>query len=174
SAKNHRQIGHFGTESSCMNQTEESNGGFNRRDFIRGSSFATMMAMLGAVPVFAQAPAEQPADKPDEKKPEKPPVNVGVIGLGSWGREILDTLGTLKIAKVTSICDNYKTFLNRSAKKAPEGAAAVEDYKAMLANKDVQAVIVATPTHLHKDIVMAALQAGKHVYCEAPLANTIE
>jgi predicted dehydrogenase len=40
--------------------------------------------------------------------------------------------------------------------------------------KDVQAVIVATPTHLHKDIVADCLAAGKHVYCEAPLAHTIE
>ena len=38
----------------------------------------------------------------------------------------------------------------------------------------VQGVFVATPTYLHKDIVIAALQAGKHVYCEAPMASTIE
>ena len=44
----------------------------------------------------------------------------------------------------------------------------------MLDNKAISAVIVATPTHLHKQIVLDALQAGKHVYCEAPLAHTVE
>ena len=49
-----------------------------------------------------------------------------------------------------------------------------EDYKTILDNKDIKAVVIATPTHQHKDIALAALKAGKHVYCEAPLANTIE
>jgi predicted dehydrogenase len=44
----------------------------------------------------------------------------------------------------------------------------------VLENKDVQAVLIATPSHQHKEIVLAALQAGKHVYCEAPLAHTVE
>ena len=44
----------------------------------------------------------------------------------------------------------------------------------MLANKDVQAVVIATPTHQHKQLVTEALAAGKHVYCEAPLAHTVE
>ena len=48
------------------------------------------------------------------------------------------------------------------------------DYRKVLESKAVQAVLVATPSHQHKEIVLAALQAGKHVYCEAPLANTIE
>src|SRR5205814_7639359 len=47
-------------------------------------------------------------------------------------------------------------------------------YKTILDNKDIKAVIVATPTHKHKEIVLAALKAGKHVYCEAPMANAIE
>src|SRR5678809_1612923 len=48
------------------------------------------------------------------------------------------------------------------------------DYRKVLDSKDVQAVFIATPSHHHKEIALAALQAGKHVYCEAPLANSIE
>src|SRR2546425_6733082 len=64
-------------------------------------------------------------------------------------------------------------MVRRSRTKAP-GAAQLEDYQAILANKDIQAVIIATGSHQHKDLAIAALKAGKHVYCEAPLANTIE
>jgi predicted dehydrogenase len=142
---------------------------FNRRDFLKGGSFATLMTMLGGVPLMAQ-PAPEPKG---EAKPAGPKVKVALIGLGAWGREILDQLGRLEQAEIAAICDSYPTMLRRSASKAPK-ATPVEDYKAVLANKDIQAVIIATPTHLHKDIALAALAAGKHVYCEAPLAQTVE
>src|SRR5690606_29906072 len=98
---------------------------------------------------------------------------VAVIGLGPWGREILDQLGRLEQADIAAICDNYPAMLRRSASKAPD-AVQTENYEEILANKDIKAVIVATGSHQHKDIVLAALRAGKHVYCEAPLAHTIE
>jgi len=155
-------------------QTESS--GYNRRDFLKGSSFATLMTMLGGVQLFAQATPEPPAET---KAPPKK-LKVGIIGLGTWGREILDQLGRLagdeKVLvqpEVAAICDNYPAMVRRSSRKVPE-AAKVEDYKAILENKDIKAVIIATPTHLHKDIAVAALQAGKHVYCEMPLAHTME
>jgi predicted dehydrogenase len=152
-----------------MNKPEAETTEFNRRDFLKGGSVATLMTVLGGAQLLAQPAAE----KPDETKPAAPKVKVAVIGLGPWGREILDQLGRLPQAEITAICDNYAAMVRRSASKAP-GAAQVEDYKAILDNKDIQAVVIATPSHQHKDIAIAALQAGKHVYCEAPLAHTIE
>jgi predicted dehydrogenase len=98
---------------------------------------------------------------------------VAVIGLGAWGREIVNTLARLEQADIAAICDTYPAALKRIASAAP-GAAQTEDYKTILDNKDIQAVIIATPTSTHKEIALAALKAGKYVYCEAPLANTIE
>lgn len=152
-----------------MSTQQNDDAEYNRRDFLKGGSFATLMTMLGGVQLFAQATPETKG----ETKPEGPTVKVAVIGLGAWGREILDQLGRLKQADIAAICDNYPAMVRRSASKAPK-AAQVEDYKAVLANKDIQAVIIATPSHQHKDIALAALAAGKHVYCEAPLANTVE
>src|SRR5262249_52810590 len=63
--------------------------------------------------------------------------------------------------------------LKRIASAAP-AATQTEDYKTILANKDIPAVIIATPTGTHKEIALVALKAGKHVYFEAPLANSIE
>ena len=151
-----------------MNQTEKEGEGFSRRDFLRGGSVATLMTMLGGVELISQA-----AEPKSDIKFQGPPVKVAVIGLGGWGRELLNTLMRLEEAEVAAICDNYPAFLKRAGNAAPK-ATQLADYKTILENKDIKAVFVATPTHQHKDIVIAALKAGKHVYCEAPLANTIE
>jgi len=140
-----------------------------RRDFLRGGSVASLLSMLGAVELRAQ---DAKKDTIDSKKPNFS-INVALIGLGNWGRELLAALNRRTEAKVVAICDNYPAMLRRSAPNAPN-AKQVEDYKQILADKSVQAVIVATPSHLHKQIVLDALAAGKHVYCEAPLAHTVE
>ena len=146
--------------------------GYNRRDFLRSGSVATAMAMMGGVPLTSRAD-DAPAE---ETKSNLVKIKVGVIGLGGWGREILNALQADPVAsrvEVAAICDNYPASLKRAGSAAP-GAAQTPDYKTILANKEIPAVIVATATHQHKDIVIDALKAGKHVYCEAPLANTIE
>jgi len=152
-----------------MNSNELEALGVNRRDFLKSGSFATLMTMLGGVELLAA----ETATPTGETVIKLPPVKVAVIGLGAWGRELLNMLGRLDQADVAAICDTYAPFLRRNASAAPK-ATPVDDYKKVLENKDIKAVIIATPTHKHKEIVLAALQAGKHVYCEAPLANTIE
>jgi predicted dehydrogenase len=152
-----------------MNENGNDLLGFNRRDFLKGGSVATLMTMLGGVELLSRAEEEPGA----ETKPAPGKVKVAVIGLGSWGREILNNLGRLPRADVVAICDTYPAFMKRASTSAP-AAAQTADYKTVLANQDIKAVIIATPTHQHKEIVLEALKAGKHVYCEAPLANTIE
>src|SRR6266404_368238 len=152
-----------------MNENESNPEDFNRRDFLKSGSVATLMTMLGGVDLFAQANAT-PAS---ETKPPATKVKVAVVGLGAWGREILNTLAQIDEADIAVICDTYPASIRRSSSSAP-AASQTQDYKTVLENKEIKAVVVATPTHLHKDITLAALKAGKHVYCEAPLANTIE
>ncbi|MBI3850796.1 MAG: Gfo/Idh/MocA family oxidoreductase [Verrucomicrobia bacterium] len=143
----------------------------NRRDFIKGSSLATLMMLMGGVPLRAE-------DKPKTEegttyKTTGAPLNCAMIGCGVWGRELLKELSRLPNAPVVAICDSYEPFLRRSKESAPK-AETFADYHKLLEKKEVQGVFVATPSHLHKDIVIDALQAGKHVYCEAPLATTVE
>jgi predicted dehydrogenase len=158
-----------------MNENESGALGYNRRDFLKGGSVATLMTMMGGVELFAQtnaAPAGQ-TKAPTIK------IKVAVIGLGAWGREIINTLARMPQAEIpidadiAAICDTYKPFLKRGANAAP-AATQTEDYKTILDNKDIKAVVVATPTPNHKELALAALKAGKHVYCEAPLAGSIE
>ena len=142
---------------------------FNRRDFLKGSSTATLMTLLGGVEL-TMTPAARAVDA---DKLHGPPVKSALIGCGSRGREIVSTLGRVPEAQLVALCDTYPAAVRRAAKEAPE-AAAVPDYQQVLANKDIKAVFIATPTHLHREIALAALQAGKHVYCEVPLAHTID
>ena len=163
-----------------MKSNEES-AEFNRREFLKNTSRAAFMAMMGGVELRA-AEAAPGAAAEDSLTPLPPPapVNYGVIGAGVWGREIITTLAQFKdpatqapIAPVVAVCDHYPGWLNRAGELAPK-AERFEDYQKLLAKKEVQAVVVATPTPQHREIVLAALQAGKHVYCEAPLENSIE
>ncbi|MFT3684647.1 MAG: Gfo/Idh/MocA family oxidoreductase [Phycisphaerales bacterium] len=101
------------------------------------------------------------------------PLKVGLIGVGRQGRAILTELASMDSVKVVAVCDNDDNRLN-SAKTRTAGAEGYADHKALLAHKDLDAVIIATPTHLHRQIATDAIAAGKHVYCEAPLAHTIE
>lgn len=144
----------------------------NRRDFLRGSSFSTLMMMMGGVLIKAQ---DKPKDAaaPTQYKTTGAPVKCGLIGCGSWGREILRTLALLPNAPVIAICDTYPAMLRRAKESAPN-AESYDDYTKLLAQKDVKAVIVATPSHQHREVALAALKAGKHVYCEAPLASSVE
>ncbi len=153
-----------------MNEYDSKPQEFNRRDFLKSSSFATAMAMLGGVEILAPSSIAQEAPKHDEAK-----CKVAVIGLGTWGREILNTLSRLDppVADIAAICDTYPAFVRRGSTLAP-GAATTEDYKTILAKDDIKAVIVATPSHQHKQIVLDVIKARKHVYCEAPLAHTVE
>ncbi|MDI6827439.1 MAG: Gfo/Idh/MocA family oxidoreductase, partial [Armatimonadota bacterium] len=142
-----------------------SNGTIDRRDFIKGAA-ASMALLLAAEEIFA-------AEGATEAAVTGPPVKFGVIGIGQWGREILATLSKMPSANVMAICDTYEPFINKGKEIVPN-ASTFTDFKSVLDSADVEAVVVATPSHLHKEIAIAALQAGKHVYCESPLASTID
>jgi len=147
---------------------------FNRRDFLKSSSISTLMMMMGGVALRADdKPAATATPSIDEEKHTGAPVNCGVIGCGLWGREIANTLARLPNAPIVALCDTYPGYVRRTKEAAPK-AQGYDDYRKVLDDKEVQAVFVATPSYTHKEIVLAALQAGKHVYCEAPLANTLE
>lgn len=136
-----------------------------RRSFLEQAAAAGLVLSLGASAARAAAAGDEEKVWPD--------TGVGVIGLGAQGRVLLEALGKLPWAKVKGLADPYQASHRRAGELAPE-AAKHTDYRALLADAAIQAVFIATPTHLHKQVVLDALQAGKHVYCEAPLAHTID
>ncbi len=137
----------------------------SRRDFLKTATASLLV-------VFTQEDAARAA-RIQDAPPVSPPVRLGVIGIGQWGKEILAGLSRLPSAQVVAICDSYEPALKKGQEIAPK-ATLIADYRKLLESPDVEAVAVSTPSHQHKEIALACLQAGKHVYCECPLATTIE
>ncbi|MFZ0068595.1 MAG: Gfo/Idh/MocA family oxidoreductase [Pseudolabrys sp.] len=97
-------------------------------------------------------------------------IRMGIIGLGWWGKQIVTCLSDSSRFKVVAGCDI-------DTKMAAPFAAShrfdlTEDYRALLNRPDVDAVAVVTPHLLHEEMAVEAFRAGKHVFCEKPLALT--
>ena len=148
-----------------------------RREFLKDSLTASLAlgAIAGLEEANAQTAAPAAKKKDDELIPGAP-VKFGIIGTGPQGREIMASLAKIKEGKaqVVSYCDTYKApALQKKAAAIAPAATFTEDYRRILEDKTIQAVFVATPSHLHRQIVLDALAAGKHVYCEMPLATDL-
>jgi predicted dehydrogenase len=152
-------------------ETERTPGALPRRDFLKHGSVAPLAAMLGAIAIPADFRRRGRPTYSRELGQEK--VECAVIGYGEWGREIAATLGRIENARVAAVCDTFPVMLERAKRALPE-AATHADARAVLEDAKLKAVFIATPTHQHRALVLAALAAGKHVYCEAPLAHTVE
>lgn len=128
-----------------------------------------MIQSAGALSAMAIAPSELFAGTI-----ARADVSVGIIGAGRHGRAIMAELQRVSGVKIAALCDVEESRLNAAMRRA-EGAEGFRDHREMLdKRKDIAAVIVATPSHLHHAPCVDALGAGKHVYCETPLAHTIE
>jgi predicted dehydrogenase len=100
-------------------------------------------------------------------------VNTGVIGVGNRGSYLLQAILEQPDAKVVALCDVKPDRLDKAASAAArDNPQTYSDWRRILDRKDVQAVFIATPPYLHSEMAIAALEAGKHVYCEKPIGIT--
>ena len=95
----------------------------------------------------------------------------GLIGCGSMGRELATAVLAIPEARLAAAFDPFQAHLERLC--AETGAAAADSLDALLAREDVEAVIVASPNHLHCEHTLTAAAAGKHVFCEKPMALSV-
>ncbi len=95
-------------------------------------------------------------------------VGVSLIGAGNWGRNLARNFAMLPRAELKYICDLSPEIRKTMAGLYPQ-ATVTDDMHEMLADADVNAVVVAVDAHLHHHVAKAALEAGKHVYVEKPL-----
>jgi predicted dehydrogenase len=108
-------------------------------------------------------------------------IRVGIIGPGSRGTELLREcieLGSANNARMVAVCDIWKQALERAARRVRESYGAepktYRRHEELLADKEIDAVIIATPDHQHARMLIQAVEAGKDVYCEKPLANDLK
>lgn len=138
-----------------------------RREFVRTTAVAGAGLMLASqLPAFAQS-------KSANKK-----INVALIGFGAEGRVLQESLlkiDGVHLVAVVDIWEYTRTIAERLLRKLGNEVRTYENYEELLAKeKDLQAVVVATPDFWHAPITNACLKAGLDVYCEKMMSNTIE
>ncbi|MEK7406561.1 MAG: Gfo/Idh/MocA family oxidoreductase, partial [Acidobacteriota bacterium] len=96
-------------------------------------------------------------------------IQVGVIGTGARSHELMPALLANPGVEITAVVDAYKGRVERAIERTGGHAKACNDYRDILADKSIDAVMVVTPDHWHRPMVLEAIRAGKDVYCEKPL-----
>jgi predicted dehydrogenase len=128
----------------------------NRRDFIKGAAGAALFSktVLGA------------NDR----------INYAIIGLGSRTALLDAAFFKQSDGNLAAICDCNKAKIDayQSGKLAGKKVESFIDYRRVIEKKDVDAVVIVTPDHLHAPMMIAALEAGKDVYVEKPCSNTVQ
>jgi hypothetical protein len=128
----------------------------SRRELLRNAALAGV-----GVWVARSAPAQ--SRSPNEK------LNIGIIGAG--GRGAANT-GGVAGENIVALCDVNAKNLEAAAAKFPQ-AQKHRDWRKLLDQKDVDAVVVSTTDHTHAPASVAAMKRGKHVYCEKPLGHSV-
>lgn len=110
-------------------------------------------------------------DKQKELKGER--AKIAIIGTGSRGLYHINNLLAMPNADIVALCDIYPPHLEEAGVLCPK-AKKYTDYHEVLASPDIEGVLIACPLHEHAPITIAALNAGKHVFCEKSMARTLE
>ncbi|SDG92302.1 Predicted dehydrogenase [Dyadobacter soli] len=134
-----------------------------RRDFITTSLAA--MAGVGLSTAFNPAFGKtiRPADK----------IRLGIIGTGSRGAGLATLIREMPEYELVACCDIIPENLQKGLSLAAKNAKGYADYRKLLDDKSIDAVVIATPLYLHYPMAVAALQAGKHIYLEKSMTYDI-
>jgi predicted dehydrogenase len=101
-------------------------------------------------------------------------IRIGVIGTGGRARGLMRRLKELPGQEMVAVCDVYEPRMLEAAEIAGPQAAKVADYRRLLDDKDVHAVLIGAPDHWHKAMTLEAVAAGKDVYVEKPVSHSID
>ena len=144
-----------------MNNHQKKNGKISRRNFIAGNltlaagvSVASPFSFLGLIN-------------------DETPLRVGIIGTGSRGAGLAKLIQDIPQLETVALCDTLPFRLQSAMPLGTKGTKAYQDYRALLEDPRVEAVIIATPFGTHADIAMQAVEAEKHIYCEKTMSYGI-
>jgi predicted dehydrogenase len=139
----------------------------NRRDFLRVAGTASAASALG-VKTYAlkSIPVEPPTAIAANDQ-----IQLALIGAGIQGQGDTRTAVQVPGVKLVAVADCYDGRLEHSKELWGNDIFTNRDYREILARKDVDAVIIGTPDHWHKQIAVDAMKAGKDVYCEKPMVH---
>ena len=131
-----------------------------RRSFIKKSAVAFSAPLItpksDIFSIFKSSPLNQ--------------LNIGIIGTGDRGQGLLKLISKIDGMRLIAICDNLQFRLNQAAEIAPK-AIKYSNYKELLSNKNLDAVIISTPLNTHASIASDAVDASLHIYCEKTMVK---
>src|SRR5574343_1027434 len=141
----------------------------NRRSFLQQMGLAGAAMIAGKSVLAADVPAIHHPLHRVMPMPDDQPIRMGLIGAGGMGTEDMKSALLHANVTITAVCDLYKGRIDAAKQRWGQQLFATNDYKELLKRSDVDAVIIGTPDRWHQPIRIAALVAGKHVYCEKPM-----
>src|SRR5690242_3707151 len=131
-----------------------------RRQFLRGTSVAAASFMVVPGAVLGLNGATSPNEK----------LNLAGIGIGGQGAS---DLSQMESENIVALCDVDQKHAAHTFKRYPKAKPFTDYHKMLDEMKEIDAVVIATPDHHHAFASMAAIQHGKHVYCEKPLTHSV-
>ncbi len=145
----------------------------SRRDFLQ--KLGKSSALLAASTTFANAgQVEERIIQINRNYGSNDKVRLGVIGFGIIGNIDLECALKVPGVELAGVCDLYTGRLTFAKEKYGNDLFTTRDFRELIARKDIDAVLVCTSDHWHDHISIAAMNAGKHVYCEKPMVHHIE
>lgn len=100
-------------------------------------------------------------------------IQIGMIAVGARAHQLIDSINEIPGTEITAICDAYKGRIKRAIERTEGRAKEYKSYREIIADKKIDAVVISTPDHLHKQHAIDAMNAGKHIYIEKPLTYSI-
>lgn len=131
----------------------------SRRDFLRGAALTGAATLAAARPTFAILSSRTPNEK----------LNIGVIGTAN---RAASNIAGVQGENIVAICDIDDRYLGRAKEKFPK-AETYSDFRKLLEQQGIDAVVVSTADHVHAPASVMAMRQKKHVYCEKPLSHSV-
>jgi len=138
----------------------------NRRNFIKSAGVATAATFAGKIHMLASAQEATAAPVAANDH-----IQIALIGAGGQGMGDTKTAIQVPGVKLVAVADCYQGRLDHSKEIWGSDILTTKDYGEILARKDIDAVIIGTPDHWHKQASVDAMKAGKDVYCEKPMIH---
>lgn len=156
---------------------DKNRSGLDRKSFIKKAGMGA--AAIFGLPLLSKAETSHVVELMPKKLGEKvfsanDHINIASIGVGGMGQGNTRTALRVNGTKLVAVCDLYDSRMKRCQEIWGDDIYTSRDYRDVLNRRDVDAVIISTTDHWHEEITIAALEAGKPVYLEKPMTQTIE
>ena len=136
----------------------------SRRDFMQIGAMGAAGLSLG----FKTNPTANRPIAPSDK------ITVGMISAGARAHQLMENLKQIPEVEIVAVCDAYKGRIQRAISRTGGSAKAYADYREIIEQSDIDAVVISTPDHLHVRQAVDAMNAGKHIYLEKPMTYTVD